>query len=148
MKPERFDDEAWQWTIALIRDGNRLVLPEDARAWFADVLDLLRRGEDPRKLAGTTKAANRPSADDASSWWMALHYFLLVRTNGKGGSAAANCEVAKAWGLTVNAKTHISRTVARAAKLHPEGRDRVATFSDQTAQLWLSAIDSARRDKK
>lgn len=96
--------EKWRRLIAMIRDGEPL--PQKARDFVADVLELVSRGEDPRERAGT--APKDPRADQRAV--VGMHYWLLrAKHTRRGSEAGVRAEVAKAWGLSADRVKAIAR---------------------------------------
>lgn len=70
-------------------------LTPDERQFVVGILDLVRRGEDPREFAGTKRGKGRRRAVHLVP---ALHYRML---RGRGDTdKAAMPEVRKAWGIS------------------------------------------------
>jgi hypothetical protein len=116
-------NDDWARLIAMIRTGDPL--PQKARDWLANLLELISRGEDPREFLGTQPKRGRPS--DARAI-VGLHYWLLRAKYGRGGELAARREVAREWRLsdehvrTIGRKT---RSAFRDSASRTEGYDAV-----------------------
>jgi hypothetical protein len=111
------DPEAWFRIAARIRKGEPL--PAEAREWLLEVLDQIRRGEDPRPFAGTMPPKHRPPEPRAI---IGLHYWLLRKKYGK--AAAAEAEVMAAWGL---GKTRVGDIKRNCENAFRPGIERMST---------------------
>jgi hypothetical protein len=123
------DDDEWLRLIRAIRDGD--TLPKQTRKWLADLLDLIRRGEDPRDRAGTKTQPGRPTNPRAI---VGMHYWGLRAKYGRGGAAAACKEAAWAWKLSESRVKAIGKNTRFAFKESMSRVENLATV--------LEAIES------
>ena len=86
--------EEWLLLIGSIRLGEPL--PPKARKFACDVLELVRRGEDPRPFAEIEPRDPREKSNAGAG----MLYWLLRAKYGRGGDLAASDDVAYAWGWT------------------------------------------------
>jgi hypothetical protein len=86
--------EEWLLLIGSIRQGEPL--PPKVRKFACDVLELVRRGEDPRPFAEIEPRNPREKSNAGAG----MLYWLLRAKYGRGGDSAASDDVAHAWGWT------------------------------------------------
>ncbi len=88
MPIEPIDPEAWFRLQARIRKGEPL--PQVASEWLIDVLEMLRRGDDPRDAVGTKRGQGRRREPHALA---AMHYWALREKHGSESSARKDVAV-------------------------------------------------------